>query len=140
MSGPPIFSLMPVAMAQVPHSVGRGYSKYVPHNSALSLVLQSLLWCARWSQLGYGKSCKSLKSREESPVNFDEPRQMLKSSSSFWHVQIPRHAWPLTTLQSQPICQSYICMEEDVRRLLFLRQHIETAHKKNVTCLLDTVH
>ena len=46
-------------MAWVLHSVGRGYSTYAPHNSAISLVLQSLMWCARWSQLGYRKSCKA---------------------------------------------------------------------------------
>ena len=78
-------------------------------------------------------------SREESPTaNFDEPRQISKSSSSFWHVQIPRHTWPLTTPQSDPSAR--VTSVWKMLDIFCFSGNIETAHKKNMTCPLDTVH
>ena len=54
--GPPILSLILVAMPHVPHSVGSGYSMYALHSGSMSLVFQSLIWWARCNLLGYGKS------------------------------------------------------------------------------------
>ena len=45
-----------MAIAHVPCSVGNGYSTYAPQSGSMSLVLQRLIWCARCSLLGYGKS------------------------------------------------------------------------------------
>ena len=69
---------MPVAIAHVPRSVGKGYSTYAPHNGTISLVLQSLMWWARCNQLGYGKSCMARtlgKSPQQILMNQDRSRR-----------------------------------------------------------------
>ena len=53
-------------------------------------------------------------SHKECTANFDEPRQISCGSSSFRCVRVPGYTWPLTTLLSQSIHQSNICVEVDV--------------------------
>ena len=88
---------MPVAMAQVLHSVGRGYSIYAPHNSTILLVLQSLMWCARWSRLGYGKSCKARtlgKGPWQILMNQDKSQRAALVSGLFGYQGMPGHSPP----------------------------------------------
>ena len=53
---PSFFSLIPVAMGHVPHSVGNGYLMYASHSGSMSLVFWSLIWWARCNLFGYRKS------------------------------------------------------------------------------------
>ena len=65
---------------------------------------------------------------KECTVNLDESRQILSGSSSFGCVRVLGYTWPLTTLQSQSINQSNICVEVDVQHLLTILQQIKGMH------------
>ena len=77
---------------------------------------------------------------KESLVNFDEPRKILKGSSSFWCVWVPRYTWPLTALQSCSINKNEVCVEVDIRHFLFLFEHAKRIHEKHSACPLNAVN
>ena len=51
---------------------------------------------------------------KECMANFDEPRQISCGGSSFRCFSVPGYTWLLTSLQSQSIDQSNVCVEVDV--------------------------